>query len=285
MADSRTLTRNQPFHHNVQNSIANLIGMIILLSPSKTLDFESDHNIPFGSYPIFIKESEKLIKILRKLRVQDIASLMKISYKLASINVDRYHEWKFPYEEKKSKPAVAAFKGDVYQGLKVWELNTQQLLKVDDTVRIISGLYGILNPSDQILPYRLEMGIQLKGNNFNNLYEFWGEKLTKHLRKDLKEKGKKILVNLASAEYFKAIDINNLKVETITPFFQELSNGTYKFISVNGKKARGLMVRYIIDNEIDDFNDLKGFNYEGYSFNSQKSDKKRWVFTREHFEY
>ncbi len=254
--------------------------MLILLSPSKTLDFESKYRIPKGQDPVFINDSQKLIKALRKFKVQDLADLMNISYKLASLNLMRYQEWDYPYDETKSRPALAAFKGDVYLGLKAWELNDDQITKADEIIRIISGLYGILKPTSNILPYRLEMGTQLRVNRHQTLYEFWGNKLTQYLKTELKNKGSNVLVNLASAEYFKAIEYDKLKVRIITPFFQEFSNGEYMFISTIGKKARGLMTRYIIDNNIEDPEDIKGFNYENYSFNYQKSDNTRWVFTR-----
>lgn len=253
--------------------------MIILLSPSKTLDFQSPTHINYGSEPLFIKYSAKLIAILKKKKTAELKELMDISFKLADLNAQRYKEWHLPFNERNAKPCIAAFMGDVYEGLKAWELNDEQIKFADNHVRILSGLYGLLKPTDVIMPYRLEMGVNLKGKKFNNLYEFWGEKLTNKVKSDLKESKAKVLVNLASAEYFKAI--KPLKgIKLITPFFMEFKNGEYKFISFNGKKARGLMTRYIIDKEIRDVEELKLFNYEGYLFNANKSSDDKWVFTR-----
>ncbi len=253
--------------------------MIILLSPSKTLDFKNPTHIKYGSEPFFIKHSAKLVSILKKTKVDELKELMNISFKLADLNAQRYREWRLPFSEQDAKPCIAAFMGDVYEGLKAWELNDKQIEFADKHVRILSGLYGLLKPTDVIMPYRLEMGVNLKGKNFNNLYAFWGEKLTNQVKSDLKQAKSKVLINLASAEYFKALKpIKGTKL--ITPFFMEFSNGEYKFISFNGKKARGLMTRFIIDKEITDPEELKMFDYEGYSYNANESSNERWVFTR-----
>jgi uncharacterized protein len=254
--------------------------MIILLSPSKTLDFKNSTHIRYGSEPLFIKQSAKLIAVLKKKETNELKELMNISYKLADLNRQRYKEWHLPFNESNAKPCIAAFMGDVYEGLKAWELNDEQIEFANKHVRILSGLYGLLKPTDIIMPYRLEMGVNLKGRGYSNLYEFWGDKLTSQIKNDLKQVKPKVLVNLASAEYFKAIKPSQTGARLVTPFFMEFNNGEYKFVSFNGKKARGLMTRYTIDNQISDVEDLKLFNYEGYSYNDNKSSDDRWVFTR-----
>ncbi|HLO92562.1 MAG TPA: peroxide stress protein YaaA [Lentimicrobium sp.] len=253
--------------------------MIVLLSPSKTLDFKTPTHIKYGDFPLFIKDSEKLIRILRKQRIVDLMDLMGISYKLAELNYTRFKAWTYPYIDE-SRPAFAAFMGDVYEGLKAWELDSTKIEIADKCVRILSGLYGLLKPTDLILPYRLEMGITLSGNNFNNLYEFWDNKLTKQIAKEIKASDKKVVINLASAEYSKVIDLKKIKAKVITPFFMEFRNGTFKFITLNGKKARGLMTRFILDKNIGNVEEIKLFDYEGYSFSDELSENSRWVFVR-----
>lgn len=206
--------------------------------------------------------------------------LMGISYALAETNYYRYKDWSLPYKEGHSRPAFAAFTGDVYEGLKSWELTEQQVDVADRHVRILSGLYGLLKPTDQILPYRLEMGTSLSGTGFSNLYEFWGDRITRQLAKELKGYKKKVVINLASAEYAKAANPDSLKARVITPFFMEFRNGAYKFIPLNGKKARGLMTRFILDKNISEAEEFKLFNYEGYAYDENLSDEKRWIFSR-----
>lgn len=254
--------------------------MIILLSPSKTIDFKSETHINYGDVPLFIRDSVKLMRILKKQKISDLTKLMGISYNLAETNFFRYKEWSFPYPERKAKPALSAFKGDVYVGLKAWELDSSKIELADKHVRIISGLYGILKPTDLILPYRLEMGIELSGKSFNNLYAFWGDKLTNLIKKEAAGFKPRVIINLASAEYAKVIDFRKCKAEVITPFFMEYKNGEYKFISINGKKARGIMTRFILDKEIKNPDEIKLFDYEGYSYNEELSSKNRWVFVR-----
>lgn len=254
--------------------------MIVLLSPSKTLDFHSDSNIKSGGDPLFIKDSKKLVGILKKKRITELMNLMGISYKLAETNFIRYKEWTYPYAPGKPRPALAAFMGDVYEGLKAWELDSTQIDFADKTVRILSGLYGLLKPTDLILPYRLEMGIRIEGNTFKNLYEFWTHKITKQLTSELKALNEKQIINLASAEYSKAVDFKKIGLSVIEPFFLEFKNGQYKFISLYGKKARGTMTRFIIDNEISDVEQIKLFNYDSYSFDENNSKNNRWVFVR-----
>lgn len=254
--------------------------MLIIISPSKTLDFGSLSTIKPGNDPELISQSKKLASQLRKLRPRDIAELMDISPKLAELNALRYSEWHHPYPAGKARPALSAFKGDVYEGLKGWELNDEQLKFAGKHLRILSGLYGLLKPDDIILAYRLEMGTSLEGKGFKNLYQFWGDKITKSVKQAIKESGNNILVNLASEEYSKAVDFKATKARIITPVFNEFKNGKFKFISFNGKRARGLMTRFIIDHKLSDPEQIKLFNYEGYGFMEQLSKEDQWVFVR-----
>lgn len=254
--------------------------MIIVISPSKTLDFESQSNILPGNDPALITQSVKLAAALRKKNPRELAKLMDISPKLAELNALRFSEWKHPFDVTKTKPALSAFKGDVYEGLRAWELTESQIEFANQKLRILSGLYGLLKPNDQMMAYRLEMGTPLAVGKNKNLYEFWGDKITKELKIALKDSGSNVLINLASEEYFKSIDNKLLKARIVTPVFKEYKNGVLKFISFNGKKARGLMSRFIIDHRIEDPEQLKHFDYEGYGYMEQLSTGDRWVFAR-----
>ena len=254
--------------------------MLILLSPSKTLDYKSEVTIPTGKETEFIKDSKKLARLLRKLSPDELSDLMSISPKLAEENALRYSEWHYPYPAGKARPALSAFKGDVYDGLKGWELDGEQIEFTDKHLRILSGLYGLLRPTDLMLPYRLEMGTKMEGSSFNNLYEFWGNKITKLVKQAIKEAGSNVLINLASEEYAKAVDFNATKARLITPTFLEFRNGAYKFISFNGKRARGLMSRFIIDRKITVPEEIKLFDYQGYGYMETMSDDKKWVFVK-----
>ena len=254
--------------------------MLILLSPSKTLDYKSEVTIPNGKEPEFIKDSKRLAAMLRKLSPDELSELMSISPKLAEENALRFSEWHYPYPAGKARPALSAFKGDVYDGLKGWELDEEQIEFTDQHLRILSGLYGILKPTDLMLPYRLEMGTKLEGSNFSNLYEFWGNKITRLVKQAIKESGSNVLINLASVEYAKAVDFNATKARLITPTFLEFRNGAYKFISFNGKRARGLMSRFVIDHKITEPEELKLFDYEGYGYMETMSDEEKWVFVK-----
>ncbi len=254
--------------------------MLILISPSKTLDFESPLTIPSGTDPEMIVQSKKLATLLRKMKPRELAGLMDISPKLAELNALRYSEWLYPYPAGKARPAMAAFKGDVYEGLKAWELSSQQIDFANQHLRILSGLYGLLKPTDLMLAYRLEMGTSLQGKDFKNLYQFWGDKITRSVKKAVKDSGGNILINLASEEYAKAVDFKATKARVVTPVFKEFRNGSYKFISYNGKRARGLMTRFIIDKEITDPEQLKLFNYEGYEYMEPLSKGDQWAFVR-----
>ena len=217
---------------------------------------------------------------MRKLSPDELSDLMSISSKLAEENALRYSEWHYPYPAGKARPALSAFKGDVYDGLKGWELDGEQIEFTDKHLRILSGLYGLLRPTDLMLPYRLEMGTKMEGSSFNNLYEFWGNKITKLVKQAIKESGSNVLINLASEEYAKAVDFNATKARLITPTFLEYRNGAYKFISFNGKRARGLMSRFIIDRKITVPEEIKLFDYQGYGYMETMSDDKKWVFVK-----
>lgn len=253
--------------------------MLIVLSPAKTLDFSSP-KINEHTSPRFQKESRQLVNILKKKKVKDLKSLMSISDNLATLNVRRYDNFEFPFTPENAKQAVLTFKGDVYAGLDTDSLTPSDLRFAQQHLRILSGLYGLLRPLDLMQPYRLEMGTKLKNRRGNNLYEFWGDKITKLINEDLLEQEKPLLVNLASKEYFKTIDKKKLKGRLLTITFKELRGDTYKVIAFNAKKARGLMSRFIIQNRITEAEKLKTFDLDDYFFNPDLSNEKEWVFTR-----
>jgi len=255
--------------------------MLILISPAKSLDFETKSTSNNHSEAAFLKDSETLIKQLRKLSTDEISNFMGISPKLAQLNFERFINWQLPFSTDNAKQALLAFKGDVYTGLDAYSLNEEELQTAQNDLRILSGLYGVLKPLDLIQAYRLEMGKKLQTKKGNNLYEFWGDKITKEINKTLMAKNDKYLINLASNEYFKAVDKKKVKAEIITPVFKDFKNGQYKVISFFAKKARGLMTRFIIQNKITDPEHLKAFNSEGYIFNPQLSKKTELVFTRD----
>ncbi|MDE5420665.1 peroxide stress protein YaaA [Ancylomarina sp. DW003] len=255
--------------------------MLILISPAKSLDFETKSTTKNFSEASFLKDSQTLIKKLRKLSTDEIADFMGISPKLAQLNFERFLSWQLPFNLDNAKQAVLAFKGDVYTGLDAYSLSEKELQTAQMDLRILSGLYGVLRPLDLIQAYRLEMGKKLQTKKGDNLYEFWGDKITKEINKTLKEKDGKFLINLASNEYFKSVNKKKIKAEVITPVFKDLKNGQYKVISFFAKKARGLMTRFIIQNEITDPEHLKAFDSDGYIFNPQLSKNTELVFTRD----
>lgn len=254
--------------------------MIILLSPAKSLDFETPAKTTLETQPEFLNDSERLVKKLKKLSSQKIGSLMGISPALSDLNYERYQNWKLPFTTENAKPCSLAFTGAVYQGWGAKELNDEALLFAQNHVRILSGLYGILKPLDLIQPYRLEMGTRFEVTpKVKNLYVFWKKKLTEHLNETI-EKGNGEVVNLASNEYFKAIDAKTINGNIITPVFKDLKNGEYKTIMTFAKLARGYMTRYAIDHRITAAEELKGFNMEGYSYSENMSSETEWVFVR-----
>ncbi|MFN8259229.1 MAG: peroxide stress protein YaaA [Bacteroidales bacterium] len=255
--------------------------MLIVLSPAKTLDFESDYHLVDFSFPIFIKEAEKLIKLLRRYKPGELSGLMDISAKLADLNFERYLKWTTKHELPLAKPSVFAFKGDVYIGLDALNLTSNQLNFLNKNVRILSGLYGILKPFDLINAYRLEMGTPLKNTKGKDLYSFWSNLITGQIIKDIDQSdGEKVLINLASNEYFQSVKRNKIKFRIITPSFKEFKDNEYRFISFNAKKARGLMTRFITTEKIENPEEIKHFNLEGYRFNEDLSKGDHWLFTR-----
>ncbi|WP_339920311.1 peroxide stress protein YaaA [uncultured Flavobacterium sp.] len=252
--------------------------MKIVISPAKSLNFEKE--LPTSQYtePAFLKESRQIQKVLKQQSPKDLSALMDISDKLADLNWQRNKDWKTPFTPENARPAVYAFDGDVYTGLDGYSIPIEKIENLQDSLRILSGLYGVLKPLDLIQAYRLEMGTKLPIGEDKNLYEFWKTKVTKSLNKEL-EKGE-LFVNLASIEYFSAVDSKALKVPVITPDFKDYKDGKLKIISFFAKKARGMMVRYIIDTEAKTIEDLKGFNYDGYQFDANLSKGDHLVFTR-----
>ncbi|PWA04616.1 peroxide stress protein YaaA [Flavobacterium psychrotolerans] len=252
--------------------------MKIVISPAKSLDFETQLPMPEFSESRFIKESKIINKEIKLKSPKELSELMSISDKLADLNWQRNKDWKTPFNPVNARPAVYAFAGDVYVGIQAQTIPLEKIPILQDHLRILSGLYGLLRPLDLIQPYRLEMGTKIAIGNYKNLYEFWGKKITDSLNKELKKE--ELFINLASNEYFSAIDAKNLKVPVITPNFMDYKDGKLKIISFYAKKARGLMVRYIIDTNAETLDDLKGFNYEGYQFDSNLSSGNKLVFTR-----
>ena len=260
--------------------------MLIVVSPAKTLDYDTPPVTETFSQPEFLDQSESLIEQLRDLTPADIGSLMKISDKLAQLNAARFEAWQRPFTTENAKQAVLAFKGDVYTGLDAETLNEKQFQFAQKHLRILSGLYGLLRPLDLMQAYRLEMGSRFANASGKDLYAFWGDQITVKLNEALQflheqSQQEKVLVNLASNEYFKAIKPTSIKGSIITPVFKDWKNGQYKIISFYAKKARGLMCRYAIDQQLSDVEKLKGFDYEGYEFNESLSSETDWEFTRE----
>lgn len=256
--------------------------MLVLISPAKTLDFESPATTSEYSEPSLLAQSQILVNRCQQLSMQDIASLMKVSDKIAGINVARFAQWKVPFAlENDAKQALFAFKGDVYTGLDAETLSQPALTYAQQHLCILSGLYGLLRPLDLMLPYRLEMGIRLDNERGSNLYQFWGDIITELLNEKLAALQVDKVVNLASNEYFKSVKKKLLNAQIITPIFKDQKNGQYKVISFYAKKARGLMARYIMENEISDIEQLKGFAAEGYYFVESASNDMDLVFYRD----
>jgi len=252
--------------------------MKIVISPAKSLDFETVVPTKIYSDAQFLDQAEKINKVLKKKSPKGLSKLMSISPKLGELNWQRNQDWHLPFSEENSRQAVYAFKGDVYIGLDAYTIPADKLEQLQDKLRILSGQYGLLRPLDLIQAYRLEMGTKLKMGRNDNLYKFWGDTLTNALNEQLNED--EVFVNLASNEYFKVVKPKLLKVPVVTPMFKDYKNGKLKMISFFAKKARGMMVRYIIDNDIENTEDLKGFNSDGYSFDANLSTETELVFTR-----
>jgi len=254
--------------------------MLTVISPAKTLDFDTPTVTDAYTQPAHLTQSRKLVRRLRELSANDISKLMSVSDNLGELNQQRFKQWKTPFRPDNARQALFAFKGDVYLGLDAYSMAPADVEFAQDHLRILSGLYGLLRPLDLMQAYRLEMGTRLDTEQGSNLYQFWDDRITKSLNQELKQSDSHTLINLASGEYFKSIKTKQLKAEIITPAFKEYRDGQYKFIQFFAKKARGLMTRYLIDKKIDDPEALKGFDYAGYSYRPELSDDQEWVFTR-----
>jgi len=252
--------------------------MKIVISPAKSLNFEKVVPISTFTEPQFLKQATAIQNTLKKKKPKQLSELMDISEKLAELNWQRNQEWQTPFTIDNARQAVYAFDGDVYTGLDIYSLPIEKLTVLQDKLRILSGLYGLLKPLDLMQAYRLEMGTSIAIGKNKNLYEFWKKTITKSLNEELQKD--ELFVNLASNEYFSSIDVKSLKVPVITPEFRDYKDGKLKMISFFAKKARGLMVRYILDTNAETIEDLKGFTYEGYAFDSNLSKGNTLVFTR-----
>ena len=254
--------------------------MLLVVSPAKKLDFESPLVTEKFSQPSLLKESQLLINDCLKLSPSDIASLMKLSDKLAGLNAARFGEWSTPFTPDNARQAILSFNGDVYTGLDAASFSEEDFDFAQQHFRILSGLYGLLKPLDLMQAYRLEMGCKLGNSRGDNLYQFWGEIITNELNKVLSEQGDDVLINLASTEYFKSVKKKSLNATIITPAFKDWKNGQYKIISFYAKKARGLMARYIIQNKLTSVEKIKAFDLAGYQYSESLSQGNEWVFTR-----
>lgn len=255
--------------------------MLVVVSPAKNLDYESRLPVADHSQPQLIDTAAQLAQECKALSPADLSSLMKISDKLAILNANRFAEFSVPFSPNNARQAIYAFNGDVYTGLDAYSLSKEEVDYAQSHLRILSGLYGVLRPLDLMQAYRLEMGTQLANSKGKNLYAFWGSKITDVLNQAMSEQGDNVLVNLASNEYFKSVKKVQLEGMIVTPTFKDYKNGQYKVISFFAKKARGLMARYIIQNQISDVEGLKAFDTAGYYFSSEQSTDTDLVFLRE----
>lgn len=255
--------------------------MLALISPAKTLDYTTALPTDTHTQPRLLEQSQQLIDVCRKHSATEIASLMTVSEKIANLNVERFRDWNAEFDFSNARQALFAFKGDVYTGLDAYHLKDQDIDFAQQHLRMLSGLYGLLRPLDLMMPYRLEMGTKLKNSRGNNLYEFWGSIITDQINQDLAEIDAKVLVNLASDEYYKSVNEKKIRAEIIKPVFLDQKNGKYKVISFYAKKARGLMARYLIENKLSQLEQLKAFDSEGYYFDAESSSDKELVFKRD----
>nr|WP_136250375.1 peroxide stress protein YaaA [Ningiella ruwaisensis] len=254
--------------------------MLIVVSPAKNLDYQSDIPSVDATQPRLMTQTQALVKKCKQLSPAELSSLMKISDKLATLNAERFDSFTTPFTDENARPAVFAFNGDVYSGLQASSLDAESLEFAQSHLRILSGLYGILRPLDLMQPYRLEMGTKLKNDKGNSLYDFWDMQITELLNKDIKAQGDNVLVNLASNEYFSSVKTKQLDAMVITPHFKDEKNGKLKIISFYAKKARGLMARYIIENKLSKASQLKEFDTAGYYFDDAESTETDYVFKR-----
>ena len=254
--------------------------MLTVISPAKTLDFDTPALTDVYTQPSQLTQSRKLVKRMRQFSADELSQLMNVSDNIAKLNRDRFKQWKTPFKPENSRQALFAFKGDVYIGLDAYSMSPQNIDFAQNHLRILSGLYGLLRPLDLIQPYRLEMGTRLDTEQGSNLYQFWDQRITKLLNSELKQSNSRTLVNLASNEYFKSVKPKTLKADIITPVFKDYNKGNFQIISFFAKKARGAMSRYMIDNQITDAEALKDFDTDGYNYNKALSSEREWVFTR-----
>jgi len=255
--------------------------MLTVISPAKTLDFDTPPTTRRATQPQFIERSAELVDDARSLSPDQIRELMGVSANIAELNHRRFMNWGTPFSLDNAKQSVLAFKGDVYTGLEAETLSAAQLGFAQKHLRILSGLYGLLRPLDLMQPYRLEMGLKFANRGGSNLYEFWGDSIAVALNSQLRKSGSKILVNLASNEYFKSVRARELDADIITPVFKDLKGDKYRVISFYAKKARGQMARFIIDGELNQADGLKKFKADGYRYNRADSTARELVFTRD----
>ncbi|MBN1118765.1 MAG: peroxide stress protein YaaA [Bacteroidales bacterium] len=254
--------------------------MIVILSPSKTLNYKTDSPIQKYTIPRFLEKSERLVQELQKYSPANLCELMDINNGLGELNYLRFQRWVKEHNTENAKQAIFAFNGEVYNGFGAYSLSTEQAGVTQNTVRILSGLYGVLKPLDLLQPYRLEMGTRLSFESYKNLYSFWNSDINDSLNRELSEDSSGTLINLASNEYSKAARLKEIKGRVITPVFKELKGDAYQIITVYAKKARGLLARFIVDNKIESPEDIKHFDMEGYAFTGHISGESEWVFTR-----
>ena len=255
--------------------------MLAIISPAKTLDYNSPAPTRKHTEPRFLEDSSELIDELREFAPPDVADLMGISSKLAELNVERYATWRTPFTRRNARQAILAFKGDVYLGLDAYSYTERDFTWAQKHVRILSGLHGLLKPLDLIQPYRLEMGTRLKNGRGSDLYEFWGDKVTDALNEAIAAQKQPLLINLASNEYFNVLDAGRIDARIVTPTFRDLKNGRYKFLSFFAKKARGAMTSYIVRNRVSTLKALRAFDWQGYRFSKEQSRADEWVFLRD----
>lgn len=255
--------------------------MLLLISPAKTLDFDTPSPIKSATQPDFLADSQVLINELRQLSSAQISSLMGISGNLGNLNHQRFQDWQTPFTPANAKQAILAFQGDVYTGMQAQDFSRADFTFAQKHLRILSGLYGLLRPLDLIQAYRLEMGTSLVNSRGKNLYQFWGDRITRQLNRDLEAEKSKVVINLASNEYYQAVNPKALNAEVICPVFKDRKNGDYKVISFFAKKARGMMSAYIIQQRLKKVDAIKDFTLGGYRYNAAMSSAKTWVFTRE----
>ena len=254
--------------------------MLMIISPAKTLDYESPLTTENYSIPDYLEKSAELVDIMKKKSLQDLVKMMQVSQKIAELNVERFKSWQLPFSPVNARQALLAFKGDVYEGLEAWNFKKSDFSYSQKKLRVLSGLYGILRPLDLIQPYRLEMGTVYPNPKGKDLYAFWGDSIVNSINQDLKKSKYKILFNLASQEYFKAAQAKKIEAEVISPAFLDEKNSKYKIISFYAKKARGYMANYLITNRVEKSEDLTNFEAQGYRFSKSDSTYTKPVFVR-----